>query len=131
MPRILVADDDAEVRDALVRYLRLHVLDAEIDEAINGNFAISKLRHAETPYDLLITDYRMPMTDGIGVLKALQGSDMETHAILLTGDPPTRQFMEEQGLEGVAVIRKADLHKLNEYLSNTLGVWYMKNAKKR
>ena len=66
MKRILVADDESLVRQ-LVR-AALEGPAQAVDEAVDGAAALGMLE--ETPYDLIISDMRMPRLDGLGLLAA-------------------------------------------------------------
>ena len=65
--RVLVADDNADLRDYLRRLLapRWH-----IETVADGQAALQSLRHQRP--DILITDVMMPTVDGLGLLKALR-----------------------------------------------------------
>jgi DNA-binding response OmpR family regulator len=65
--RVLVVDDDPEIRGILVTALRLKNLD--IDEAVDGQSAIDKLR--DHHYAVVMLDLMMPGVDGFGVLDAI------------------------------------------------------------
>ncbi|MCP3800230.1 response regulator transcription factor [Allokutzneria sp. A3M-2-11 16] len=82
MIRVVIADDQAEVRSAL----RL-VLDAEPDievvaEAADGAEAVR--RTEERRPDVLVIDIRMPRLDGIGAITRLAASSGTTKIIALT-----------------------------------------------
>ncbi len=64
MARILIADDDADVRSVLARYLA-HA-GYEVLEAADGRRCLEVLR--TTPVDLVILDIYMPELDGIAVI---------------------------------------------------------------
>jgi DNA-binding NarL/FixJ family response regulator len=73
MIRVLIADDQPEVRSAL----RL-VLDAEsdievVDEAGDGADAVRKARQHEP--DVVVIDIRMPNVDGIAAIRTLTNPD--------------------------------------------------------
>jgi len=73
--RVLVVDDNADMRDYLVRLLQPHM---DVSTANNGKFAIE---HAiEHPPDLILSDMMMPELDGVGLLRALR-ADPRTKAI--------------------------------------------------
>ena len=74
-PRILVADDNADMRDYVRRLLAGRY---EVDAVGDGEAALAAA-HTERP-DLVITDVMMPRLDGFGLLKALR-SDPETKTI--------------------------------------------------
>src|SRR5688500_10289564 len=63
-PRILVVDDEATIRDLLSKTLAL--AEYEVDLAADGRTALDRLRII--PYDLLITDLKMPGIDGLTVI---------------------------------------------------------------
>lgn len=65
--RILVVDDDPEIRRILVTALRLRSL--EIDEACDGRSAIDLL--SENRYAVVLLDVMMPGVDGFAVLDAI------------------------------------------------------------
>ena len=66
--KILVVDDDPDIRDALT--IILETRDYEIVTACDGIECLAALR-AETP-DLMIVDLLMPRMDGFAVLRELQ-----------------------------------------------------------
>jgi threonine synthase len=70
-PKILIADDNAEVRQLLRRILHTQGK-YTILEAINGEEAL-QVAHSERP-NLILLDLMMPEKDGFSVLDALQKS---------------------------------------------------------
>jgi PAS domain S-box-containing protein len=74
-PRILLADDNADLRDYLARLLsRRH----EVVAVPDGEQALKALR--EHPPDLILTDVMMPGLDGFGLMKAVR-SDPTTRTL--------------------------------------------------
>ncbi|HEX2878735.1 MAG TPA: ATP-binding protein, partial [Polyangiaceae bacterium] len=73
--RVLVVEDNRDMRDYLVRLLatRWHV-----DAADNGESALELVRHQ--PPNLVLSDVMMPIMDGLGLLHALR-SDKKTSNI--------------------------------------------------
>lgn len=72
--RILVVDDNADMRDYLVQVLgHWHV-----ETAVNGAVALDRVRTA--PPDLVVSDVMMPELDGFGLLAALR-ADPRTSAL--------------------------------------------------
>lgn len=80
--RILIVDDEASIRRALVRHLgrRGHV----VDEAADGHAALQLLDRHE--YDAILSDVRMPGMGGAALLEELRGRDLADRLILVTGD---------------------------------------------
>lgn len=79
MAKILIADDEPEIRDMIKEYLDFAEYD--YDEASNGLQARTLLK--QDSFDLVILDIMMPGMDGISVLKELR-QDSNTPVILLT-----------------------------------------------
>ncbi len=66
-PRILLADDNADMRDYLLRILRTQY---EATAVANGEEALAAARGARP--DLILTDVMMPRLDGVGLLQRLR-----------------------------------------------------------
>jgi CheY-like chemotaxis protein len=71
--RILMVDDSADNR-LLVRAF-LKGANYEIDEAINGMFAVEKFRTGS--YDAILMDMRMPVMDGLEATRAIRQIEKE------------------------------------------------------
>jgi signal transduction histidine kinase/CheY-like chemotaxis protein len=74
--RILVADDNADMRAYLTRLLTRHGW--EVEAVADGEAALEVVRHR--PPDLLLTDVMMPRLDGFGLLRAVR-QDEATRAL--------------------------------------------------
>jgi signal transduction histidine kinase len=72
---VLVVDDNADMRDYLLRLLQPHM---EVELAKNGKQALAQA--LADPPDLILSDMMMPELDGVGLLRALRG-EPKTRAI--------------------------------------------------
>lgn len=79
--RVLVVDDEAEVRSALARLLDL--LGYSADEAASGQEALEMLKRA--PYDVLVLDIRMPGMGGVEVMQRARQTRPGLPVVFLTG----------------------------------------------
>lgn len=79
--RILVVDDEAPIRDLCARVLSRNGF--EVTLASTGEDAVSRLQAA--PYDLVISDIRMPGISGIDVLTTAKTLYPTIPVILITG----------------------------------------------
>ncbi len=79
--RILIVDDNREIRTILEEYLKEEGYVAE--GAGDGENALAK--HAEEPYDLIITDLNMPGMTGIELIKEIAKTGGTTEFIIITG----------------------------------------------
>jgi len=68
--RVLIADDNADMRDYLARILGQHY---SIDVVADGGTALDRIR--EHAPDLVLTDVMMPTLDGFGLLAAVRSDE--------------------------------------------------------
>ena len=79
--KVLVVDDEAVIRNGLCRVMEGRGYQAESSES--GFGAIEKLQKA--PFNIVITDLKMPGMDGIEVLKAIKILQPGVPVIIITG----------------------------------------------
>ncbi len=96
-PRVLVVDDEASIRDLLSKTLALAEYD--VDLAPDGRTALERLRMV--PYDLLITDLKMPGVDGLAVIREARRMKPDIPVIIITGFSTEASAIEAVNL-GVA-----------------------------
>lgn len=85
--RILIVDDEAAIRISLAEALENDGYSVETAET--GEEALARL-HGD-PYDLAVTDLKLPGVSGLDLLKALRNSGQDTPVIMMTayGDVDT------------------------------------------
>jgi DNA-binding response OmpR family regulator len=100
--KILVVDDDPDIREAIGAVLESHA--HQVITACDGEEGLSKLKE-ERP-DLMILDLLMPRLDGFAVLKELQDPRRSKYSnipvLILTSvreDVSRRRYELETGLE--------------------------------
>jgi len=79
--RVLVADDENNLRDLIVRELSRRGLETE--GVGDGEAALARMR--EDPYDVVVLDMKMPKKEGIEVLRELQEIPEHPQVIVMTG----------------------------------------------
>jgi DNA-binding response OmpR family regulator len=111
----LVVDDQAVIRELVKEALELWREGLEIEEAEDGMEAIVNLECRQ--YDLMICDVKMPVLDGIGVLKKVreQASTRDLPVIMLTGETDPEQIVGALNLGATSYITKP--FNLDELLS--------------
>jgi DNA-binding response OmpR family regulator len=81
--KILVVDDEEALVLGLRQALILEFPGNQVDAAYSGEEALSLL--ADTSYDLIIADYRMPGFSGLELIKGVRYLDGHVPIILITG----------------------------------------------
>jgi response regulator RpfG family c-di-GMP phosphodiesterase len=79
--RILVVDDERVIREILAEFLSLEGFSVHTVE--DGEKALTELRLH--PYDLLITDLKMPRLSGLQLLEKIEAERLGVLTVLMTG----------------------------------------------
>ncbi|MGA6993774.1 MAG: response regulator transcription factor [Candidatus Deferrimicrobiaceae bacterium] len=85
MRRILVADDHEVVRKGLMKVLVEAFQPIEVDEAENGQEAVSKV--LKKKYDLVVLDIKMPGKNGLDALKEIKQHQPKLPVVILSMHP--------------------------------------------
>ncbi|OLF53815.1 hypothetical protein BTN82_15220 [Pseudomonas chlororaphis] len=121
--RILVADDDNLNRQIL--HAQLEYLGYQVVEASNGLEALELWRHQA--FDCLITDYHMPLMDGVDLTLAIRDTERQrgTAPLLILGLTADAQQEEVERCINAGMrdclIKPAGLDALRECLGALLG----------
>ena len=81
--RVLVVDDEEELRDLLQEILR-DIGIVRVHLAENGEMAWQRISRSELEYDLVISDWLMPRMDGLQLLQKMRQWGSETPFMMLT-----------------------------------------------
>ena len=111
--RVLVVDDDADIRGLVLTALRMKSL--QVDTATDGQQAIDLLRqHA---YGVVILDLFMPVTDGFAVLEMLGNEPVQPVVLVVTGaDQSTIGKLDARRIHGV-VKKPFDVEELSSVVA--------------
>ena len=80
MAKILIVDDEAKIRELIVKYARHEGF--ETDEADNGMDAVEKCESGQ--YDLVVMDIMMPELDGFSAVKEIKKTRPDLPFIMLS-----------------------------------------------
>lgn len=97
MAKILLAEDDDNVREFVARAL-LHA-GHEVVEAEDGGIASEVVDAENGRFDLLLSDIKMPVMDGIALALHVAASHPELKIVLMTGFADQRE--RAHGLEAL------------------------------
>ncbi len=95
--RVIVVDDDAELRALLRRFLTEHGFETR---AVDGGTALDR-ELSRNPADIIVLDLMMPGEDGLSVCRRLRAAGDLTPIVMLTarGDPIDRIVGLETGAD--------------------------------
>jgi two-component system, cell cycle sensor histidine kinase and response regulator CckA len=116
---VLVADDDAPVREVLSRLLAR--LGFRVLAAADGREAVDALGSAQAAIDLVLLDFRMPTMDGEAAFQEIRRLRPEVPVIFLSGGLEESRIAEyrQQGLAG-ALAKPVTLARLREAVTSAL-----------
>ena len=81
--KVLVVDDDVDLRDALTEYISR--MGAKVRTAGNVAEAEHLLQTETTPFDLVLTDLKIPGGSGMDVLKSAHSRSLDSLVTIITG----------------------------------------------
>lgn len=115
--KVLVADDDALVRGALVRSLT--ALGYDVTAAANGLEATELLGRGQ--FEVIVSDIAMPEIDGIQLLKAIRQRDPDVPVVLITGAPDVATAMQAVRLGALLYLTKpVDLEEMRSTVAKAV-----------
>jgi two-component system, cell cycle response regulator CpdR len=97
MARILIAEDEEALRSLVARALRQD--GHEVTTASDGAEALELIARAQGAFELLVTDIRMPIMDGIALALAVARDHPAVTILLMTGYADQRE--RAHGLEAL------------------------------
>lgn len=97
MPKILIADDEDSMRALVARAIAMD--GHETVTASDGAEALEIITAADGAFDLLLTDIRMPVMDGIALALAVKRDFPQIPILLMTGYADQRE--RAHGLEAL------------------------------
>ena len=89
MARILIAEDEESVRELLTRALKTSGHD--VVDVADGGAALDRLIRENGRFDLLLTDIKMPVMDGIALALATARDFPNLPIVMMTGYADQRE----------------------------------------
>lgn len=128
MGRILLADDEPEIRRAYERVLKRAQLD--IVTAADGASALQAVR--EQPFDAIVSDISMPGMTGLQLLRAVRERDLDVPVILMTGGSALRIATEAVQYGATRVLLKpVESALLIETVQRAVGLYNLAKLKRQ
>jgi signal transduction histidine kinase/HD-like signal output (HDOD) protein/CheY-like chemotaxis protein len=101
-PRVLVVDDEKDIRSVLKEALEAEGL--EVDTAVNGQEGLEKLAAKE--YNLLLLDIKMPVRGGLSLLSEIRDRIKGMPVIVITGMATPEELEEAFAMGAFKCMRK-------------------------
>ncbi|MFH1942087.1 MAG: response regulator [bacterium] len=120
MEKILVVEDDEDIRDLLTETLKKWGYEPVLAE--NGKVGLDKFQ--TDSFSLVITDIRMPAMDGLTMLKTMKKTDSKIPIIVITGYPSVDSAVE-------SLVEGADHYLVKPINMNDLQAKIKKSFEKR
>src|SRR5689334_20639411 len=102
LPRVLVVDDEASVRDFL--RMALEPVAARVEVTCDAASALEAVESGA--FDIVVCDIKMPGTNGLELLKMAQQSQWDTGFILITGFPDSSDIIQALRLRAADFLLK-------------------------
>ena len=101
-PHILLVEDDQALLDITIQLIEL--LGYSVTAATGSNEAITKLKENPDTFDVVFTDYDLPIIDGVELAKIIKEISCEIPIILCSGkiDLIDESQIAAAGIAGVA-----------------------------
>jgi len=99
MPRILIADDEESMRSLVARAIAMD--GHQTVTASDGSEALEIIGREDGAFDLLLTDIKMPVMDGIALALTVKRDFPEIPILLMTGFADQRE--RASGLDAIVV----------------------------
>ena len=100
MTRILFVDDEPNIRDGMRRMLRTMRSEWDMEFAESGDAAlrtIDEWHKAGKPFDVVVSDMRMPGMDGADLLARVKETSPDCVRLILSGHSDTASIMKTVG----------------------------------
>lgn len=81
--RIVIVEDEIKIRTGMAKLISRHTEHIIAGEARNGQEGLEMILKIKP--DLVISDIRMPVMDGLDMLKKLKEADFQCHFVILSG----------------------------------------------
>lgn len=104
MARILLVDDDVQSIEPAIKILAAE--GHQVTHAIDGESALEQIRSHALPFEMILTDVRMPRLDGLQLMKALSVLGNDVPIVVMTAFGRVDEAVEAMKLGAVDFLSK-------------------------
>lgn len=120
MPHIVIAEDEDDVREFLLRAFTRYAPRAEITPCPDGAVALDLIRSRGA--DLLISDHRMPVMTGVELLIALRSLDCNLPVVIISADVSAEAAAVQAGASAF-LYKPLNIAQIRSIIETWLGSW--------
>ena len=125
--RILIADDEAPIRELLRKFFRQEGFEAW--EAASGTETLKLIKKRK--FDVVLTDLKMPGIDGLGVLEQIRAISPNTAVLIFTGYPTPESTLRALELSTDGYVTKPiNLGQLRDLVGRALALRHWERKRK-
>jgi two-component system response regulator CpxR len=107
MKKILIVDDETSTRKLVKEIIKVCKKEVEIEEATNGKEALEeKLKLNMNEFELIISDIKMPVMNGIEMLKEIRKSSQIPIILMSGANSDDLKKFELNGMENILFLPK-------------------------
>lgn len=117
-PRILFVDDDPNVLNGIRRMLHRKRQEWELHYVTSGEEALALV--ADSPFDVIVTDMRMPRMDGAELLNQIAENHPDTIRIILSGHADQEAILRAIPVTHQYIFKPCDITTLENQLSRSI-----------
>lgn len=126
MKQLLFVDDEVKVLDGLRRMLRPLRTEWAMEFTISGRLALALL--AERPFDVIVTDMRMPDMDGAQLLEQVRERFPKITRVVLTGQCSRDAVLRLLAVAHRHLIKPCDAETLKSEIARTCALRELLNS---
>jgi len=114
----LVVDDVADILK--IHQAMLAHMNITSETAENGQDALAMLQQKDSPFDLLITDYKMPVMDGLKLIQHIRAFDNELPILMISAFGEDHQLQQAIDYNVTVLNKPINMDKLKEAIAKVL-----------
>ena len=122
LTRILFVDDEPQVLDGLRRMLRPLAAEWEMEFVESGEEALTRI--SAQPFDVIVTDMRMPGMDGVQLLEQVRALHPDAIRIVLSGHSDPQTILRSVGSTHQYLSKPCDPDRLRTMIRRS---WSLQN----
>ena len=123
MKRILIVDDEIDILDTIVETLEIEFEDKDVSISFS-NLPLEALQsfNKDHDFDLVVTDLKMPLMDGLELSKNIKLIKPDIPIIVFTGHGDNQEKLELESLGIDIMVKKPNIKDLVASVCATLKI---------